>query len=233
MGKDEFQTIKVKLPGVEERERCGRILRPSSQEPGETFRLQTEEKVHAGRQEVSVSKMLGFSKQRAWTRWETCYTGRSLQRIVYCTLPIPANLQTLAKTETPSCLHVLVENPCNISSAAAPKPWLMVFTTGATNRCSSSCRNSCRSPVQSSKRHPRKKHPFPKGCREPPFLTTDKTGPVVHSVGMAVKSGSQKTNPVPVIPLYLPVPSFFLYITPHHPLFLPRLQAATHVPLLP
>ena len=32
MGKDEFQTIKVKVPGVEEKERCGRILRPSFQQ---------------------------------------------------------------------------------------------------------------------------------------------------------------------------------------------------------
>lgn len=72
-----FQTIKVKLPGVEDRERCERILRPSvrkaSQKPGESFRLQTEKKVHAGRKEVPVSKMVGFGKQGAWTRWETCY----------------------------------------------------------------------------------------------------------------------------------------------------------------
>lgn len=109
-----------------------------------------QEEVRAGAEEEWVSQMVGLSQQGAWTRWENTqqrkitwsdfwqvdfYHIRFLVQVVYDTLPSPTNTHG-AKLKHLSALSVLGEGLFNISSAAAPKPWPMDATAGATIRCS-------------------------------------------------------------------------------------------------
>lgn len=95
-------------------------------------------------------KMVGLSQQGAWTRWDNTLLWMITSRItggLTCTASdfwfqlsvTPYQVQQTfilgAGWETYlSC--VLEVDPWNNISAAAPKPWPMVATAGATTRCS-------------------------------------------------------------------------------------------------